>query len=476
MSKSNHVFQVLVVNGNQGLLAEGNEPSDLAVGQLGIFNAETNISIDGTTVAVPQEFYMAVGADTNGDGVMDKVLKSAGQKISVLGLRGVTWQAYTAPQPMIVDISGYRAAFCDTEYTIRLEFRNQKIYRNQGYNQFSQAYTYRTPVGGPGCNADGNQITAGIVRAINAQDLQLATATAIADDVLDDGVIVALSQSYAVGDVVSLEDVDVLAAYNLDPATDPLDYVYTSIRIETNEVEMQRFFQVNTKYYGPRQTVVIPSLVEGFLGNGTINVVQNVRFEQGLGYDIKQKEYEALGWKETGAYRTLGATGLAKDNFEYYAVENTPYSQLVITNEEKSYGGFQTFNNTTTTIIAIPFTNEDDRDEIVDGVNNVSSLLGFAPVTFGNLIVDATGADAVVDKVATYTVDETDLAITAEEGIYSVAWSQTAGIAATITNGDTLEPTFGGLVDGETYVFTLTVTDKQGTVVTSTVTVTRTDT
>jgi len=80
MSTNNKVFQVLVTKGNAALPSRSATLDSLAVGQLGIFDAKTNLAIDGTTNPV-RDFYLAVGVDNDGDTVMDGVNFSAGQLI-----------------------------------------------------------------------------------------------------------------------------------------------------------------------------------------------------------------------------------------------------------------------------------------------------------------------------------------------------------------------------------------------------------
>ena len=71
------------------------------------------------------------------------------------------------------------------------------------------------------------------------------------------------------------------------------------IRVTANAVAINKFCNVNTKYYNPRQTVIVPSLIEGFNCTGTLTVTQQATAEEGNGYDIKQKRISCwwLEWK-----------------------------------------------------------------------------------------------------------------------------------------------------------------------------------
>ena len=64
MSTNNKVFQVLVAKADSAILAAGNTVDDLAVGQIGIFDAETNLSIDKTATN-KKNFYLEVLPNKN---------------------------------------------------------------------------------------------------------------------------------------------------------------------------------------------------------------------------------------------------------------------------------------------------------------------------------------------------------------------------------------------------------------------------
>ena len=67
MSTNNKVFQVLVTKGDKALAVAGTKVDVLEDGQLGIFDAKTNLAV----VTPVNKFYLAVGVDTDGDGDID---------------------------------------------------------------------------------------------------------------------------------------------------------------------------------------------------------------------------------------------------------------------------------------------------------------------------------------------------------------------------------------------------------------------
>lgn len=180
MSTTNPVNQVLVTSGNQGILAAGSRPSALAIGQLGIFNYHTGLSLDASSpVGDINDFFIAVGIDPFATGSKTDIRKSAGQLIQRRNVRAYTLGGYKAAVPEIQELNGYSAK-CDTSYAIKIEFRNQKIYRQNGYNQFSKTYAYKTRCCADDCatcgEGDCNELAVGLVNNVNSDLDALVTA------------------------------------------------------------------------------------------------------------------------------------------------------------------------------------------------------------------------------------------------------------------------------------------------------------
>lgn len=176
MSKENPIFQVLPTSGNQGLIAAGNKFSDLAAGQLGIFNAHTGLSVDGTALSNCRDIILALGV-----GGTD-VRFSAGQFIEVKKLESLTLKGYMPETEKVIEITNFTAK-CETEYAIKLTYRNQKSYRLNGYNQFTKTFTYYTPcctnTSCDDCGAYGSaaDLANGLATDINADDDAIVVAS-----------------------------------------------------------------------------------------------------------------------------------------------------------------------------------------------------------------------------------------------------------------------------------------------------------
>jgi len=396
-SRNNDVAEVLVTKGNQAVLGAGNKVANLAPGQIGVFNFETNTSINAAAAPATRNFYLAVGVDTDGDTVTDDVVKSAGSHVQKNNIKFYSYRSYTPGQPMVVLLSDYTAD-CETEYGIKLEFRNQEIYRTQGYNQFTKAYTMVTGCCdgcAPTCpSGDANEITRQLKLQINNDPLGLISAIAVARQEILQLTVPAISGDLAAGDEVSDADLEVIMAYNAT-LTDPADFLYTDLQITTVTQKVNSFCSVNLKYFYPRETVVIASKIEGFKCNGTLEVTQQAAFEEGAGYDIKQKEYYTIGFKQ-GPYRLSTLNGVADERF-FLTDSTAKYDQIHLTYDQLSLGGWLEYQNNLASTIAIPTADTTTRNGLLTILDALLTPSGF----------DALANDALASITSTATVEPT---------------------------------------------------------------------
>jgi len=216
--RNNDVFQVLVTTGNQAVLAAGNQVDDLAAGQIGVFDANTHQSIDASTTPLPRDFYLAVGINNSGGSTFEDFKESAGQMIQRRNITGYTFGPHSAGRPMIVDITNIKAS-CEKDYTVRIEQRNSKISRIQGFNQFSEAFSVRGACcegcGGDCVDADPNDVAIKLFNAINSNSQSGLTATLIASQ----GVINITTEPTADGNItvkLGAENTLTIALLNAD--------------------------------------------------------------------------------------------------------------------------------------------------------------------------------------------------------------------------------------------------------------------
>ena len=348
-NRNNDVFRVLPVT-NCTLLPDGGQVENLGIGQLGAFDADTNLSIDPTTTPMPKEIYFALAYQTDA-GTTDYRL-SAGQSIQRQGVSGFTEKFCTTGAPMKVTVGNYRAE-CDTEYGVRIEFRNAKINRIQGFNQFSKAYMVTTPCCDDcteGCGSlDANVLTQLFIANINADQSGLVLAQAVARQPLTIA-IHGTSQNYSTGQVMLPADVAQLIVFNSTAL--PAALVFADFQLVSQPLSIGSFCQVNLHYYKLLETVLIVSLIEGFGCSGATTVNLYPTYAEGTGINIQQKEYHASGWAGSGPYKLSQVTGTAYGNIKYLADKNKSYDQIILEYNQTSESGWMEYSNPLSTIFA----------------------------------------------------------------------------------------------------------------------------
>lgn len=150
MNSINPAYQVLVVNDNVAALTAGQPVSALAIGQIGFFSYETNLSIDGTVPSQNKSFYIAVGVDPQATGSLADITKSAGNNIQQAGIRAMTVKPYVAAQnkELLLKIG---AVTCNTEYGLKFEIKSEALAHLYGFNFPYETFTGFTAPCTDGC-------------------------------------------------------------------------------------------------------------------------------------------------------------------------------------------------------------------------------------------------------------------------------------------------------------------------------------
>jgi len=353
MSTNNDVFKVLVGSNVEAKDKTLSEVAEGAVGNIAVVNAETNLSVDGTSKA--KNIFLARTDETG-----LAISKSAGQNIPLKGVRDYTVKPYSAPEALIVKVGDYTVD-CETEYGIRLSFSNNEIYKRQGYNQFTVPYLFTTG----DCNdcsvlcptGDANALTLGLKLAVNREPNKLAIATSVARATLTKATIdtangnTDFSGDISAGAEVSDEDLALLIAYNAT-LSETTGFLYTDLKIETVPVAVTKYCSVNLRYYKPRQTTIEVSGIAGFEGKITPVVLQEMKYEEGAGYDLKQKEYLSNDFNGS-PYVLLIATSTARE-LVYTVDEKVNYDVVAITYDPKNIAGWSEEMSHATTWVAFP--------------------------------------------------------------------------------------------------------------------------
>ncbi len=403
MNRNNHVFNVLVAKGNVAILAKDQAVEALAVGQIGFFDAHTNVSVDATVSPLPRNIYIAVGVDPNGGTTLGDIRTSAGQYIPRNKLLSYTFQAHTAGRAMVVKVGNYFAK-CETEYGITVGFSNTQINKIQGQNQFNKNYFVKTGCCDyceTGCGTfDANLLTQLMVAEINNDEDKILTAVAVARQAITTATH-GTSVDYAAGAAISDADIAVIVAFNA-AATDDADKVYTDFTVTPSSLTASPFYQVNLSYHKFLQTIITVSLVEGFNCSGVATTTTEAAFEEGSGINIQQLEYMASAWNGAGPYVLSETTGTPKGNINYLAVAGGAYDQFVLDYDIEYPSGWKNYESTLSTIIAVP------GADTVTRASLATMLDAFTPDGFENLADDVATSnvnpavvEAVEDAVAT---------------------------------------------------------------------------
>lgn len=331
--KNNNVFQILVVSATAALAA-GSALEDLAVGQLGVFDAETNLSID-QSVAWPKKLYFAVGL-ANAAGTLGDVRKSAGEFIEVKQINSVIAQDSVAAvaQVFTLPLVGF-VPVADTDYVIRFTFMSGETMQMHGFDNPTKPFIVTTGATAPTLDAFLDLIVAEVNKDTEA-------------------IVVAAKSGTSVTFTIASEDKYALIG------------------------------GFNPKYNYLRPLKATLSLGDAFgFATSPVTVTGPV-YSEGSGYDLAQEEYNAGGFNgDPGVYRDSNLTGLVGYTTPIFSDPTLTYDVIRFNYEFTSHsGGGLPYSNQLDTVIAIPVvsTNYDVlKATLTDGI--IANGFAVAPVT-----------------------------------------------------------------------------------------------
>lgn len=398
-SKNNPVSQVLITSGNAAVLAAGSQPSALAVGQLGFFNYEGHISIDGTNAGKSRKFYMAVGIDPGATGALTDIAKSAGQYIQRDEVAHINARCYSPARVKIVDVTGFTVK-CETDYGIRIGFTSALGMANQGYTRPTKYFSALSSCCVDDCatcpKGDCNDVALQLVNSINNDPEALLTAQLLDYTTTPGTPVVVATPDYATWVAAAIA---AAAAIGPDEPVACLGIRITGKAEATGDIQNN----INQGYLSPRGMNFDVNLVEGFNCNGTVTEFQTIIYEQGAGVDIMQLEYEVEGYNTANPYKqsmllhtTTGAQRLATASGKYLTI--------ALGNDLKSaIGTFSEENSPHETVLAIPCADTTTRTSVGAFLNAI-----FAP-KFDSLVDDlATCVDCTTPNTQDSRTDSTD--------------------------------------------------------------------
>lgn len=153
--------QVIVTKGDYALFTAG-QPVFSALtskktptinvlpGQLVIYDPTTNLSVGATNVSATPNVVIAVGVDTNGDGMSDELRGPAGQKIVGCAISAVNAKAPTCGAPAIQDLL-FSCVDPNEPYTVKITAWDSTVRATHDYNRRAEFVFTRSVVTG-GCD------------------------------------------------------------------------------------------------------------------------------------------------------------------------------------------------------------------------------------------------------------------------------------------------------------------------------------
>ena len=351
---------------NATIAAVGTEVTALLPGQLGIFSENT-----GKAILKPTEnFFIAVGLDNDGDGVTDDVRKSAGRNIQPGNILYATKQDYVAPVNQVVTITDIDVK-CGNSFGIKIEARNEQIYNVQGTVQYRESFVAKAD----NCDSCADNVCEEANIAKLVQDIVLQAK-------------LGKDQFYKVeaidvsGTVLNKVQVAAQVAAT-DALADKSKQIKIGIRVLAIAGKVQQFANVNLDYVAARQTQVLVSTVGALTNKAVVKEVTALVYEQGTGYDVRELEFQTIGFREgnTGAYRIGAITGLPNE-VAYESDLKKKYTVFTLAYDHKHRNGsWLQYDNALATYFALENTN-------TAGITTVNALLSKLVEVKANLADD----------------------------------------------------------------------------------------
>lgn len=344
----NYPSRILPVGAGTAVIATGQTIDSLALGQIGVFDADTNLSVDAADVAARRvkNFYIAVGTDSTGDGAVDDVRKSTGQHIPVGfdSIQAYNLRCYSPGRDQVIRIQvSERTPECDREWGLKFEVRgNTSNYRQHGYNQVSASYVVRTPCCDPGQTADQRELMHEFYQVIKADyDNGLTPFNPILYDEAAPGVDIGDFATWFAGAAAT-------------------DYLGLQITVETQGLET--WCDIPAKYYRLRGFRVHTTALGSFFCSdgsdyadlqGSIVDAFTLLYPEGAGYDLKHHEYHSDGYTDNPSGIRIGNDlHMLPIGQRYLVDESANYHVIDLTYQMKTVEGVQGMNRLMTTKVA----------------------------------------------------------------------------------------------------------------------------
>lgn len=321
-------FNILPTKGNLGVGVAG--PDALAPGQIGFFDAVTNVAITTKADADLNGFYAAIGVDKTGSGSTEDISRSY-RTIYPKNFVAYSQKCYQAFQPKIITVADCVVEY-ETEYMIELKYINPDLYRvteNKSYKTYFLTYVTEKQI--------GSSTDPDIQKMYQSFLDQVAM-----NDEINDFIVLELLDPTA---LTVIPDLGVWVAAN--PGVSP------TMRFTINKPVVTPTVMALYSYDSLREIDVNVYAIKGFESNSVITVTQEILFENTTGREIQEIERQAGGWNANpGLMREINA-GVV--NEQYLSDINEKYDLTTLHYKYHSTGGINDdYANDMYIMIAVP--------------------------------------------------------------------------------------------------------------------------
>lgn len=317
------------------LTTAGQTVESLANGQIGVFDANTGLSIV-PTAANANTYKQVLIVVKNTDGTIDK---NAGFTIQTPHIKYVTATCPKAGVDPVLEFV-FDNVKCDSDYGIKIAVEDPQTIFMMGRSLNAKSYVIHTDC----CQDEGCTDCKG---PADAKEVIIKLWQAINKDT-DGGKI---SATVVDSDNATVADPIVFAA---TPANAEA-ILKLRVTVAANPKASNGNNAVNLNYYNLRQAAVTGSYIGDGCNAAEVNLVTNTVYSVGEGYDLIEKERQALGWKGMGPIRWQAGTCLPKEARLYInPAEN--YKVIAIGYHNEDPVSFDTAISPNETYIALPST------------------------------------------------------------------------------------------------------------------------
>lgn len=311
-----HVNNILLIDPAIAPLEPGKYSEDLEVGQVGVFSAESHLSIDGTAAQDARRFYIRVGVgDCAGNKIGSK--QSSNFEISRADVIAYNFRCFTPYRAQVWELTKLNPS-CETPYSLRLEVTSNDTMSWQGFKPKVLSIPAVTACcESCGCpSGDCADLAIKLAKNLAVSSEGCLTVRlfpeANATECNADGTAVAGAAVNADGEIDPMDDAAINAWLDANPPVDGVRPACLGIRTYGNAQGLAAFCGIpfnrqSQNLYNNVPKAPIYKLLPGenFGCMGMFCEVQEAIEPEVTCDDVSTEQYWSAGYEESGPYRQL---------------------------------------------------------------------------------------------------------------------------------------------------------------------------